>query len=249
MRILAPLLLALLFSNSSNATEDLHCPPQITIGCTNAYCRDLVRQAIRSLIPETTRIVRLDGVISPGGKDLIIDSYLDRVPENEKQTYVRLDSQLGKHTPDSVARDHFELAFWKSYFSEDRYRNTAALGICYGHQVMAVSNGYALYSDLLSQLGIPARYGVEDSVTFSAPFFGSTPSPYLGREEHHQAVRKMGSAQERGEVFATSHQGRIVEGIRYFDRAAYSVQFHPEISRPEVKYTALMPFVRAVCNR
>ncbi len=261
MKLRFSLLIAATLIRPVSTLAELTCPSEVTIGCTTGLCGDRVRDAIRAVVPTSTRIIwkslprldleseTIDGVISPGGKDLVLDAYLDRIPEAEQKTYVSLDHQKGKHTPASINRDQFELKFWKSYFTSKQYRHVAALGICYGHQVMAVTNGFSLYSDLRSQLGIPARYSVEDSISFPVPFFDSTPEPFLAREEHHQAVRKLGTSQEKGQIFATSNRGKIIEGIRYDGRPAYSVQFHPEISRLEVRVATLLPFVQALCDR
>jgi gamma-glutamyl-gamma-aminobutyrate hydrolase PuuD len=196
-----------------------------------------------------------DAIITPGGHDIDIDLYLSKIPESERdkeRAEFKKEAHRGKQ---SEARDLFEFDFFQRYFSETIFSQTPALGICYGMQMMAISNGIPLEVDLKDDLDIPDRYNVDDKIhadagSLIASIVGT--EVFNGFEEHHQAVNIDAFRQfnhPEVKITATSNGGRIPEAMEYRARPAIGVQFHPEYSYLPVSDAVFGWWLEKACEK
>lgn len=248
------------FLNIYADTNSLNCSQSIVIGCT-VGCSEKMKQAIHevaspspnmiwvNLLKTPEKLKEVDAILSPGGKDIQPKYYLNNISQKKlRDNALSLDALKGKHTTFSSNRDAYEIQLWEEYFKNDLfYKNVPALGICYGHQMMAITHGFSLYQDIKVQLGIPARYQLEDRVEDLIGVKDGFEKSFLGHEEHHQAVRITEFIKD-AHVIATSNHGKIIEAIRYENRDALSIQFHPESSEFEVKKLIFTPFLQKACQ-
>ena len=265
MRVLGALCVGVFLSGSAfGAGIPCEGVDSVRIGYTVNGPKELTA-LIRELVPEARveffQLERepdaageVDGFLSPGGKDIQFKYYRDQLPPELRDRFAHVDRQLGKHIPRSIVRDDFEIPFWRDYFRDPKFADIPALGICYGHQAMAVAFGYAMVPDLKTIEGIPARYDKFDPITFSAesPLAPYLPEgyPFRGPEQHHQAIYYPAgaSALPGSTIFAVSNGARIPEGVTYAERPAYSIQFHPELSGdPVVRRAGMALFLERAC--
>lgn len=188
------------------------------------------------IIPTTTDddvlesiVGTLDGVLMTGGVDFDPMYNFGEEPVRE----------LGATDP---RRDEFDLKLLRSAVS----RGIPVLGVCRGHQLMAVAFGGSLWQDLPSQVegayikhrqtGTPATYGTHsisiEEGSFLEKVFGGRRA--VVNSLHHQAIHEI---PQGFKIIARSADG-IIEGIErtaplqgYPDGGGsiFSVQFHPEI--------------------
>lgn len=187
-------------------------------------------------------LANVDAVISPGGMDTDPKYYIDAVSTERREHLWELDSRLGQHDDESRARDEFEFRLRQTYFASDRLRSLPFLGICYGMQMLAVSQGLPLVVDLHEEYGIENRTGgVFDTIRFNprslvGSIFGVSTIEAL--ESHHQAVdvrefRRIHPSWVR--ITGLSNDDLVPEAIEFQSRrSALGVQFHPEGSSVEV---------------
>lgn len=159
---------------------------------------------------------RLDGLLLSGGDDL--DPLLYGELPHPKQ---------GNISPE---RDLAELAYARVALARDM----ATLGVCRGHQVLAVAFGGALWQDIPSQVPEAIKHRQEGPKWYPthpvAIAQGTRLHALLGSERlvnsrHHQAVKR---APEGWVVSALSPDG-IIEAMEHPGRRfALSVQWHPE---------------------
>ncbi len=204
----------------------------------------------------STKFEKLDAYLIPGGADIQPEYWVDALPDqSERQQAHQRYARLGKWTDASKARDAFEHKKMAEYFSSPETVDLPALGVCYGMQMMAVSNGFPMRVDEKEELGIPNRYRVEDTVWLEAD---SVLRERVGRhvlrglEAHHQSVdlRFVTPEQlEKVRVAGSSNSGMIPEVMEYVDRPALGVQFHPEHSRIEVKQAVFGWLLDSACLR
>ncbi|MGE5676363.1 MAG: gamma-glutamyl-gamma-aminobutyrate hydrolase family protein [Mycobacterium leprae] len=161
-------------------------------------------------------LAHLDGLLLSGGDDV------------DPQLY---GEQPHQHNGDiSPARDTTELALVKVALE----RNMPILGVCRGHQVMAVAAGGALWQDIPAQ--VPGAIKHSQSAAKSYPTHavavkaGTRLADLLGtsirvNSRHHQAVKSVPSDW----VISAQAPDGIVEAMEHpGHRFALSVQWHPE---------------------
>lgn len=159
---------------------------------------------------------KLDGLLLSGGDD--IDPLLyGELPH----------PQTGNICPE---RDLSELHYARVAFA----RNLPTLGICRGHQVLAVAFGGTLYQDIPAQVPGAIKHRQEGPKWYPthpvAIAEGTRLAALLGTERlvnsrHHQSVKK---APEGWVVSAVAPDG-IIEAMEHPGyRFALSVQWHPE---------------------
>lgn len=161
-------------------------------------------------------LARFDGLLISGGDDVDPLCY-GELPH----------PKLGKVNPE---RDASELAYAKVALERD----LPTLGICRGHQILAVAFGGTLWQDIPAQVDGALKhdqngpkYHPTHPIRIQA---GSRLHALLGEERlintrHHQAVKAMPAGWT---VSALSPDG-IIEAMERPDRRfALSVQWHPE---------------------
>lgn len=160
------------------------------------------------------QLPRLDGVLLAGGDDIDPAHYGEAAHP-----------RLGDIDP---GRDGWELALARACID----RGVPILGLCRGHQVLAVASGGALWQDLPSQspsavihdseleAAHPVRIAADSRL---AAIIGATETPVNSR--HHQAAKTLGP----GWVASAWAPDGVVEGIELpGHRFALGVQWHPE---------------------
>lgn len=193
-----------------------------------AYTEAIIRSGgLPVLIPLTTDIqtlrlyaTRIDGLVLSGGDDLL-PAYLGEDP-------IRT---IGEVNPE---RDRSELFL----VAEAVRRNIPILGICRGHQVLAMALGGSMYQDIYAQL--PNALGHNPKMPISSPAHQvrlqgqSVLSRLLGLSDgdllavnslHHQAVSRV---PKDFLVTAVSADGIIESMEAYPEKPILSVQWHPE---------------------
>jgi gamma-glutamyl-gamma-aminobutyrate hydrolase PuuD len=196
-----------------------------------------------------------DAIITPGGHDIDIDLYLSKIPESERDKELAEFKKEAHRGRAAEARDLFEFDFFQKYFSDPIFSNTPGLGICYGMQMLAISNGIPLEVDLKDDLNIPARYNIDDKIHAET---GSLIASIVGRdvfegfEEHHQAVNIEAFREFNHpdvQITATSNGGRIPETMEYRSRPSIGVQFHPEYSPLAVSDAVFGWWLEKACKK
>lgn len=160
------------------------------------------------------QLARLDGVLLAGGDDIDPAHYGEAAHP-----------RLGPIDP---GRDAWELALACACID----RGIPILGLCRGHQVLAVASGGALWQDLPSQSPSSVIHDSEleaahpvriDADSRLATIIGATGTPVNSR--HHQAAKTLGP----GWIATAWAPDGVVEGIELpGHRFALGVQWHPE---------------------
>jgi gamma-glutamyl-gamma-aminobutyrate hydrolase PuuD len=234
-----------------------------TVDCGSAIHERMQRAALHlgyrvnwvTLNPARPDLNGVDALITPGGMDIDPKFYLDAVDEGHRSALLEDDAKYGHHSELSRTRDAFEVALFRNYFTSDNNRSLPVLGICYGLQMLAVANHLPLVVDLPHDLGIPARYHLNDRVELVP---GSRieaivgKRSLLGAEMHHQAVdiRRLQELHPANvAVTGTSNDAHIPEVMEYAERPALAVQFHPEISDPELSDRIFGWLLQKACEK
>ena len=91
-------------------------------------------------------------------------------------------------------------------------------GICLGHQLLALANGYDTFKMKFGHRGInhPVRDKVEHKICISS-------------QNHGYAVKEE-SLDENVEITNVSMNDGTIEGLRYLKHPTFAVQYHPEAS-------------------
>lgn len=160
---------------------------------------------------------RIDGLLLSGGADM--DPQLYGEQPHPKSGAV------------SPERDETELALTRVALQ----RNMPVLGICRGHQVLAVAAGGTLWQDISTQISGSLKHVQEGPRWFASHRVRVEPgtrlaavlgTEFLVNSYHHQAVKELppggwiaSAAADDGIYEALEHPGR---------RFALSVQWHPE---------------------
>lgn len=112
-----------------------------------------------------------------------------------------------------------------------RQAELPVLGICCGHQQLAMAHGYTFVRgmgwDDLSSLEPPGKRTRTRSLDPEDPLFAGVPNPFVGVEVHSWSV---GVIPEGYELLAESSYVQAIE--QEGSRQRYGTQFHPEIRRP-----------------
>jgi putative glutamine amidotransferase len=177
------------------------------------------------LVPGTTALPELDGLLLPGGWD--VDPSFYGEPPDEK--VVETDPEL----------DETEL----SMFRQAREREIPVLGICRGQQVINVAMGGSLVQHLEGhEVRAHGRSHLAHSIEVN-------PSSELGRAAgthqirvnsfHHQAIRELAKGLHQT---ARGDDG-TVEGVESDDGLIVAVQCHPE------ELTTDLPWARNLFER
>jgi putative glutamine amidotransferase len=179
-------------------------------------------------------VARLDGLLVPGGDDLLPDR---PYPEPVRFTPVPAP----------------QLAFDRRLLEAALERGLPVLGICYGMQLLALHCGGRLHYDIGTDLGDAGdhrlaedsgRHGLRvDGGSRLARVLGESPGPV--NSLHHQAVAEPGNG---ARVSAWAPDG-VIEAIE-LDRPdfAIGVQWHPEKLGEEHRLRLFGGFVGA-CGR
>jgi len=183
---------------------------------------------------------KVDAYLSPGGPDPDPKYYTKNVTEPSKLDLIKkLHAKLGndgQKKPEFDKRDALDSGLLKRYLASDRYANLPFLGVCYGMQMLAATEGIPLVVDIKSQLKIENRLDKMDQIILLP---GSTiakianVSGFSGAENHHQAVdmeywNENSSAHPTVKITATSNKGKIPEVIELTNRPAMGLQYHAE---------------------
>lgn len=159
---------------------------------------------------------KLDGLLLSGGDDMDPLLYGELPHLNQ-----------GSISPE---RDLAELAYARAALARDM----ATLGVCRGHQVLAVAFGGALWQDIPSQVLNAIKHRQEGpkwypthpvAIAEGTRLHGLLGAERLVNSRHHQSVKR---APEGWVVSALSPDG-IIEAMEHPGRKfVLSVQWHPE---------------------
>jgi len=177
------------------------------------------------LLPGTTTLPDLDGLLLPGGWDVDPSFYGERRDEN-----------LGETDPEL---DETEL----SLFHQARERGLPVLGICRGQQVINVAMGGSLVQHLEGhEVRALGRSHLAHTIDVN-------PSSELGRAAgedkirvnslHHQAIKDLADGLQQ----TASGEDGTVEGVESNDGLIVAVQCHPE------ELAADLPWARHLFER
>jgi anthranilate synthase component 2 len=121
--------------------------------------------------------------------------------------------------------------------------STPTLGVCLGHQAIAVAYGGEVV------LAPEARHGKTSPVSHdgSDPLFAGIPSPFVATRYHSLCVRRDGLPAEL-RVTATAEDG-VIMALRHARHPVAGVQFHPESILTEVGGRILANFLAAASAR
>lgn len=246
----------------------------ILIGCTKK-CAKTYKQAILKTAKELNYNVRfknfnyyntnynailsqVDGIISPGGHD-IEPKYYTKLLTKEDKKKVKIEfKKYGKTNHKGKIRDKFEYGLFKEYIANDKYKNLPVLGICYGMQMLSAVEEIPLYVDIPTDIGIPARRKINDTVFFREKsnlnkYFKN--NKITGYKNHHQAInlKYFDSLRKKGyfknvAITGISNQGKIAEVLELKNRPAIGLQFHPERSSQITKRAIFSYFLINACN-
>lgn len=176
-------------------------------GSWAANCKRIVEQVGGRLVDVTSReaawSTRADAILLMGGTDINPAYY------GQPRTYATgIDKQ----------RDITEWALCRRAFKD----NIPIMGICRGHQMLAVAAGGVLYQDLQHETGRnhPTYHQID---VVSDAIVDYIPEERRVNSYHHQAVM---SAPPGFEVAATGPHG-VIEAI--YRPGALGVQWHPEV--------------------
>ena len=92
-------------------------------------------------------------------------------------------------------------------------------GICLGHQLMSLASGFDVYKMFVGHRG--ANHPVQNLLTGHVE---------VTTQNHGFAVSEDSVASDVAEITHLNLNDRTVEGLRFKDRVALSVQYHPEAS-------------------
>lgn len=125
-------------------------------------------------------------------------------------------------------RDEMEISLIKKYMKEGR---GVLYGICRGHQLIGVANGFSLIQDLEKQMGAVGHRSSDHALSF-VPGVESLLENFLGTNRvevnsfHHQAIRPKCSQSMR--VVALGGQPPVIEAMQSSSGKVFTMQFHPE---------------------
>lgn len=216
--------------------------------CTNATYINAVVNAggIPLMIPSRVGledcqqiIKQIDGLLIPGGGDIIPDLYGEET--HPKVVYARRSNDLFEIELAKLAREH----------------GKPLLGICRGHQVINVAFGGTLYQDIVSQFKdeICHRQSPNNPDEAMHKVYlteDSNLAKILGKETigvntyHHQAVKDVA----QGFVVSAKSSDGLIEAIETEDGMVIGVQWHPEILAPRFEEfnNLFVDFVRKCTN-
>ena len=177
-------------------------------GTGTAIVRSVVNDAGKNLrvvsSPEDARAVPMDGLILLGGAD--VDPFY--YGENDEHA-----------SGIDYERDLIEWALVRRAMAAE----VPILGICRGHQMMAVAAGGSLWQDIRTQTGVKHGWGNGHKLSgVDSPLAGHIPT-WNVNSLHHQAVRTIPSGFK---ATAYSKDG-LIESI--WRPGALGVQWHPEL--------------------
>jgi len=168
-------------------------------------CKSLGAKLIVNKLEQAQK-ARFDGLILLGGTDIDTRFY------GERHTLA--------YSPDRN-RDAIEWYLVRQAFN----RNVPVLGICRGHQMLAVAAGGSLWQDVERQGATKRHYAAHQLVEVQGPLDLHIPSRKVN-SYHHQAIRRMPF---EFHIMARSPDG-LVESI--WTPGYLGVQFHPELLYP-----------------
>ncbi|MCF7834298.1 MAG: glutamine-hydrolyzing GMP synthase [Candidatus Pacebacteria bacterium] len=118
------------------------------------------------------------------------------------------------------------------------------LGICFGMQWIA----YMSDKDSVHRVQSGKSYGpveINFSNKITSPLINELENTIKAWASHGDSVKK---APNDFEVFATSENGQVIEGMQNLDKNIFGVQFHPEVEQTEDNNKILANFIFNVCE-
>lgn len=202
-----------------NKLIGITCNPAEVNGCRNAQLSHAYMDALRAAggVPVAlfdgqgdiaALVDRLDGLLLSGGADIDAGHF----------------GQENQYSQDvDAVRDGFELALCRAFVLAKK----PVLGICRGHQVIAVALGGTLVQDIQAQMGFAHPSPGEHEIvtrpdTAMRRLLGER---HAVNSTHHQAVDTLPG----GLMVSAISENGVIEAIEASDdRPIWGVQFHPE---------------------
>lgn len=138
----------------------------------------------------------------------------------------------------NAERDTMELSLARWALAEGK----PVLGICRGHQVLAVASGGTLHQDIGMDVGVAHCRQLHGVRVLS----GSRLARWIGagrhavNSYHHQAVKRVGDGWR---VVAESLDGAVVEAAEHVTLPAMGVQWHPEVLETQAAGRVFVEFL------
>lgn len=205
----------------------------IEVGYSSAVADNGGIPVLIPTIPEISEhlekvILRLDGVIIPGSRDMD-PSFYDQEPHPSIRPMSRERTETEYHVVEKALESKIPV-----------------LGICGGMQLLNVFFGGSLYQDILSLIDDPLDHekGAEHEIELIE---NSSLHRIIGKTRfnvnsyHHQAVDRMGTGLN---INARSGDG-IVEGFELNGSYLMGVQWHPELDKEDHNTRIFESFLNA----
>ena len=205
------------------------------------------------------KLSNIDGIVSPGGHDILPKYFTTFLSEEEKKRKIELFKKYGKSNKKGEQRDFFEYNLINYILQNNSFKDMPFLGICYGMQMLAATKGIPLYVDIKQEIGVASRRKINDRIylKYNTKFSKFVNRRYIsGYKNHHQAIdlkyfnrMKNDGYYKNITISGISNQGKIAEILEFTNRPIIGIQFHAERSSELTKEKVYSYFLINACIR
>ncbi len=164
--------------------------------------------------PTTERFERLRRCLSDNGADVTSIEW----SQSSASKFDQFDGVALSGAPDMLSKKSTQLKFHAEVEAIVKTK-VPVLGVCFGHQMMALAFGSNVIED-----GEHVLRFVKTNPVVEDPIFDGIPSPAMLLESRHEIVEAL---PESFRLLATSETSKIA-AMKHSKRPLYGVQFHPE---------------------